>query len=162
MTDDTKEYIGDGVYAAFDGFALILTTENGIEVTNTVALEPREWAKLTKYVEALKSSLTATEVGLAGLADEAGRQSDKVDLGAGVNLLPPMKRMGQFEFSRPPKNGEVFRIATKDVEGFPEEYEYIVELHFDGRAQPFTVEENDEPITVKWVPLEGAAGGVNL
>lgn len=67
MTAETKEYIGDGVYAAFNGFALILTTENGLEVTNTIVLEPNEWAKLTKYVEALPSRPTATELGLAAV-----------------------------------------------------------------------------------------------
>lgn len=80
MTADTKEYIGDGVYAATDGFALILTTENGLEVTNTVVLEPREWAKLTKYVEALKSRPTATELGLAAveaLKEEEARERGK-------------------------------------------------------------------------------------
>ena len=77
MTADTKEYIGDGVYAASDGFALILTTENGVAVTNTVVLEPREWAKLTKYVDALKSRPTATELGLAAveaLKEEEARE----------------------------------------------------------------------------------------
>ncbi len=62
MTSDSKEYIGDGVYAAFDGFALILTTENGIEVTNTVVIEPREWATLTMYVQ-LKRRLHLNKAG---------------------------------------------------------------------------------------------------
>lgn len=35
-----KRYIGDGVYVAFDGYHLVLTTENGISITNTIALEP--------------------------------------------------------------------------------------------------------------------------
>lgn len=35
-----KEYIGDGVYAEIDQFRdLVLTTENGIEVTNRIVLE---------------------------------------------------------------------------------------------------------------------------
>ena len=67
MTADTKEYIGDGIYAAFDGYMLILTTENGIDVTNRIGIEPREWAKLTKYVEALPPRPTATELGLAAI-----------------------------------------------------------------------------------------------
>ena len=32
-------YLGDGVYVAFEGVDFILTTENGIEVTNTIFLE---------------------------------------------------------------------------------------------------------------------------
>lgn len=80
MTADTKEYIGDGVYAATDGYALILTTEDGISVTNTVVLEPREWVKLTEYVEALKSRPTVTELGLAAieaLKEEEARSEPK-------------------------------------------------------------------------------------
>ncbi len=65
MTADTKEYIGDGIYAAFDGYMLILTTENGIYATNRIGIEPREWAKLTKYVEALPSRPTFKELELA-------------------------------------------------------------------------------------------------
>ncbi len=49
-----KMYIGDGVYVAFDGFSLVLTTENGIEVTNTIVLEPQVWEALDNYVEKLK------------------------------------------------------------------------------------------------------------
>ena len=35
-----KRYLGDGVYVEFDGYALVLTAENGIEATNTIVLEP--------------------------------------------------------------------------------------------------------------------------
>lgn len=35
-----KEYLGDSVYAEFDGYHIVLTTENGIGPTNTIALEP--------------------------------------------------------------------------------------------------------------------------
>lgn len=37
-----KCYLGDGVYAAFDAQTLnvILTTENGIQTTNRIVLEP--------------------------------------------------------------------------------------------------------------------------
>ncbi len=49
-----KTYLGDGVYVSFDGFMLWLTTENGIEVTNRIALEPAVWEALKKYVEKLK------------------------------------------------------------------------------------------------------------
>jgi hypothetical protein len=49
-----KEYIGDGCYVAFDGYALVLTTENGISVQNTIVLEPEVWTALKRYVERLK------------------------------------------------------------------------------------------------------------
>lgn len=39
MTDQ-KVYLGDGAYASFDGFAITLTAENGIEATDSVVLEP--------------------------------------------------------------------------------------------------------------------------
>lgn len=45
-----KRYLGDGVYVEFDGFALWLTTENGIVTTNRVCLEPEIWRELCDYV----------------------------------------------------------------------------------------------------------------
>ena len=35
-----KEYLGDAVYADYDGYSVILTTSNGIEDTNSIYLEP--------------------------------------------------------------------------------------------------------------------------
>lgn len=46
---ETKIYLGDAVYAEHDGFAVILTTENGIEATNTIVLEPEVWAALLAW-----------------------------------------------------------------------------------------------------------------
>lgn len=34
-----KFYLGDGVYAETDGIVVMLTTENGISVTNKIVLE---------------------------------------------------------------------------------------------------------------------------
>lgn len=34
-----KRYLGDGVYAQQEGMDLVLTTENGIEITNRIVLE---------------------------------------------------------------------------------------------------------------------------
>lgn len=39
MNNDTKRYLGDGVYADFDGEVITLTTENGVSVTNTIELD---------------------------------------------------------------------------------------------------------------------------
>ena len=47
----SKVYLGDGTYAQFDGFHLILTTENGIETTNTVYLEDWVFNALLRYAE---------------------------------------------------------------------------------------------------------------
>ena len=45
-----KTYIGDAVYVEFDGFGLVLTTEDGVRITNTIVLEPFVYTALTKYV----------------------------------------------------------------------------------------------------------------
>jgi hypothetical protein len=51
----SKWYLGDAVYAGFDGEYLILTTEDGIKATNTVMLEPCVLAELQRYIEYLKN-----------------------------------------------------------------------------------------------------------
>jgi hypothetical protein len=48
-----KEYLGDGVYVDWNGYALILTTENGIRTTNCIELEADVYTHLTRYVEHL-------------------------------------------------------------------------------------------------------------
>ncbi len=49
-----KDYLGDSVYVDFDGYALILTTENGpAGPTNTIILEPEVYAAMVRYVERL-------------------------------------------------------------------------------------------------------------
>lgn len=51
----TKEYIGDGVYAEFDKYnSVVLTTENGIEVTNRIVLEPEVLAALLNWLQRVK------------------------------------------------------------------------------------------------------------
>lgn len=46
-----KEYIGDGVYADRDDRGLVLTTENGIRVTNEIILEPEVLSSLVRYAQ---------------------------------------------------------------------------------------------------------------
>jgi hypothetical protein len=50
-----KTYLGDGVYIAFDGYQIILTTENGLGVTNTIVLEPEVLSALYVFVELIKA-----------------------------------------------------------------------------------------------------------
>lgn len=50
-----KAYLGDGCYVDYDGFGLKLTTEDGIQTTNEVYLEPEIYMALLAYVERLKS-----------------------------------------------------------------------------------------------------------
>lgn len=40
MVNPLKEYLGDGVYVFRHQFGVTLTTENGIEVTNKIVMEP--------------------------------------------------------------------------------------------------------------------------
>ncbi len=56
----TKEYLGDSVYADFDGFGIVLTTENGLGPSNRIVLEPEVMAELDRYVERLKTRLAAS------------------------------------------------------------------------------------------------------
>lgn len=49
-----KVYLGDSVYADTDGFQIVLTTENGMEPSNTIFLEPKVIGNLMLYMEALK------------------------------------------------------------------------------------------------------------
>ena len=44
-----KEYLGDGVYLGHDGYQLWITTENGYEVTNAIAIEPNLIPQIQKY-----------------------------------------------------------------------------------------------------------------
>ncbi len=45
-----KSYIGDGVYAQIDaGGRLVLTTEDGIDTTNIIVLEPEVYDALTDF-----------------------------------------------------------------------------------------------------------------
>jgi hypothetical protein len=59
-----KVYLGDGVYADFDGFNLVLTTENGISVQNTIYLEPQVFNHLLLYVDRLR--LEVSDAALRG------------------------------------------------------------------------------------------------
>lgn len=55
MTPDRKVYLGDSVYASFDGYAVILTTENGYldDPRNRIALEPFVLHAMNNYVHGL-------------------------------------------------------------------------------------------------------------
>ena len=55
----SKEYIGDGVYAAHDGYCITLTTENGGGPSNTIYLEPDVLRRLVDYNKRARNELTA-------------------------------------------------------------------------------------------------------
>jgi hypothetical protein len=47
-----KTYLGDGVYVDINNAGqIVLTTEDGISITNTIFLEPEVWAALKAYVK---------------------------------------------------------------------------------------------------------------
>lgn len=56
MTNDNgwpREYLGDGVYASFDGFHIWLHTSNGVVETNRIALEQAVYGSLVRYATRL-------------------------------------------------------------------------------------------------------------
>lgn len=55
--NETKVYLGDSVYAQYDGYHVILTTENGLpnDPSNRIALEPEVLRNLEMYWEHVKS-----------------------------------------------------------------------------------------------------------
>lgn len=49
-----RTYLGDGVYAGYDGYSIILTTENGFSGTNEIFLEPHVLDALIEFHLKLK------------------------------------------------------------------------------------------------------------
>lgn len=53
---EEKVYLGDGAYALMDRWGnIVLTTEDGYRVSNTVVLEPQVWNSLVEFVAAVKA-----------------------------------------------------------------------------------------------------------
>jgi hypothetical protein len=48
--EPVKQYIGDSVYAEFNGWEVILTTDNGYGPSNTIVLDPKTWSLLMEFV----------------------------------------------------------------------------------------------------------------
>ena len=63
MTPAQKVYLGDGVYAALDGFHVTLTTENGCpdDPSNRIALEPAVYHALNDFVQAIQKEREASD-----------------------------------------------------------------------------------------------------
>ena len=49
-----QQYIGDGVYASFDGYQIILETRNGYQTTNRIALDNKVLTELDRYAKYVK------------------------------------------------------------------------------------------------------------
>lgn len=52
-----KRYIGDAVYADFDGYHIVLTTENGYTISNTICLEPSVYTGLIEFEKDLRQEI---------------------------------------------------------------------------------------------------------
>jgi hypothetical protein len=52
---NTKEYLGDGVYADVERGMVKLTTEDGISVTNIIYLEPEVIEALERYLAQVRA-----------------------------------------------------------------------------------------------------------
>lgn len=52
-----KKYIGDSVYANWDGYTIWLTTENGGAPSNAIGLEPEIFQQVVNYRELLSAEL---------------------------------------------------------------------------------------------------------
>lgn len=46
-----REYLGDGVYVVYERGSIVLTTENGIETTNRIVLEPEVAGAFDDWIE---------------------------------------------------------------------------------------------------------------
>lgn len=57
-----KVYIGDSVYAEFDGYCIVLTTENGMpgDPSNRIVMEPEVVNDFFRYVNSLKDKRPCT------------------------------------------------------------------------------------------------------
>ena len=51
MEENKKEYLGDGVYAKYDGMGVWLTAENGYGVVNQIYIEDTIFYELKRYWE---------------------------------------------------------------------------------------------------------------
>lgn len=56
MTEPIKRYLGDGLYAEFDGWQIRLYAERGPGIVHEVFLEPSVYNKLRDMVEDIRLS----------------------------------------------------------------------------------------------------------
>ena len=53
-----KEYLGDSVYAEFDGYGITLTTDNGLGPSNTIFLDPEVLTALNQFASRVTEQKT--------------------------------------------------------------------------------------------------------
>lgn len=52
---DFRDYLGDSVYADYDGYYIVLTTNNGLGATNAIVLDPHVYEALMQYSERIQA-----------------------------------------------------------------------------------------------------------
>jgi len=57
---ETKTYLGDSVYADYDGYHIWLYTDNGFGATNKIALEPNVYNALIQFNKKVKRMIEKT------------------------------------------------------------------------------------------------------
>ena len=70
MQKENDTYLGDGLYAAFDGWQIELYSSNGQEKTNQVYLEPEVLVAFWKYVKKLGKQSNASGVRRTGATND--------------------------------------------------------------------------------------------
>ena len=61
MSDDFKDYLGDSVYARFDGYHIVLYLDNGLGVDTMIALEPDVRKKVVNYIKRIDDMIDEKE-----------------------------------------------------------------------------------------------------
>lgn len=51
MPKSNKQYLGDAVYADFDGYQVVLTVSDGVYATDRIYLDPEVMKTLIEYYE---------------------------------------------------------------------------------------------------------------
>jgi hypothetical protein len=51
VNTNNEIYLGDGVYASFDGYQIWIWTSDGINQSHRIALEPKAMTSLVSYIK---------------------------------------------------------------------------------------------------------------
>ena len=63
VSDGSPEYLGDGCYVTVEHGAIVLTTGNGLVMTNRIVLEPEVLGNFQEYIEALRRKVDSCPKG---------------------------------------------------------------------------------------------------
>ena len=78
MPQTAKTYLGDGVYCSYGGRGFVLTTEDGISVSNEIVMEPEVIAAFNEFVvhitDAVEHATKEAGVKLTEVTDKANNE----------------------------------------------------------------------------------------